>query len=155
MSEEKLYPKRKEIQCLDCYHRYSGGGGLDCCAGEDMNRYDECDLKLTVDSQFPDYVESPPKSMEGLEDPKPVTPDPPKFVVKIMPAPDPLSPSHYVDLTPQPYQVAKAWKLNFFLGSAVKYIARAGRKPGASEEQDLRKAITFLELYLEDPKESQ
>jgi len=65
---------------------------------------------------------------------------------------DPISPAHYSRLNPQPFEVIKAWELNFFLGSAVKYIARAGHKEGASEETDLRKAIKFLELYLEAPE---
>ena len=67
---------------------------------------------------------------------------------------DPVNPSHYSRLNPQPYEVIKAWELNYFLGSALKYIARAGHKKGASEETDLRKAIKYIELYLEGCEES-
>lgn len=35
-------------------------------------------------------------------------------------------------------------------GSAIKYIQRAGHKPGEPEEKDIRKAISWLELYLEN-----
>jgi hypothetical protein len=46
----------------------------------------------------------------------------------------------------RPRQVINAWGLGFDLGNAVKYIARAGKKPGQSREQDLSKAIEYLEL---------
>ncbi|NIV93781.1 DUF3310 domain-containing protein [candidate division KSB1 bacterium] len=62
---------------------------------------------------------------------------------------DQINPSHYSRLNPQPYEVIKAWELNYFLGSAIKYIARAGHKEGASEETDLKKAIRHIELYLD------
>ena len=39
------------------------------------------------------------------------------------------------------------WGLNFNLGSAVKYIARAGRKDDII--QDLKKAKQFLEFEIE------
>lgn len=41
------------------------------------------------------------------------------------------------------------WNLNFSLGSAVKYIVRAGKKPGQDELVDLRKAIVFLKREIE------
>lgn len=37
----------------------------------------------------------------------------------------------------------------FFRGAAMKYIFRAGRKPGAPEEEDLRKACQCVEFELE------
>lgn len=40
-------------------------------------------------------------------------------------------------------------ELNFYLGSAVKYICRAGYKPGASFEDDIRKAIQSLQNELD------
>lgn len=39
----------------------------------------------------------------------------------------------------------EAWGLGFALGSALKYIARAGRKPGADALVDLRKARFYLD----------
>ena len=51
----------------------------------------------------------------------------------------------------EPYKVIKDWDLNFNLGSAVKYIARAGRKDNAIE--DLEKAKQYLEYEIEALKE--
>ena len=38
----------------------------------------------------------------------------------------------------------EAWNLDFSCGSAVKYLARAGLKPGESKLTDLRKALWFV-----------
>lgn len=46
-----------------------------------------------------------------------------------------------------PYEVIKvieAWGLGFHLGNVVKYVARGGRKSGAKREDDLRKAVWYL-----------
>ena len=40
-------------------------------------------------------------------------------------------------------------ELDFPLGNAVKYIARAGRKDPAKTEEDLRKAIWYINRYIE------
>lgn len=48
--------------------------------------------------------------------------------------------------------VIEAFDLNFSLGSALKYILRAGKKPGESFEEDLRKAIAFLERDIQRDK---
>lgn len=57
-------------------------------------------------------------------------------------------PSHYCQGRKyEPIKVIQDWKLDFALGSAVKYIARAGRKDDAA--QDLRKAIQYLEFEIE------
>ena len=56
-------------------------------------------------------------------------------------------PNHYARLWPEPITVINAWKLGFNLGNAVKYIARAGHKDDL--EQDLKKAIRYLEIELE------
>lgn len=57
------------------------------------------------------------------------------------------SPDHYSRLSPQPIEVIEAWGLDFEMGSALKYIARAGHKE--DELRDLRKAIWFLNRKLE------
>lgn len=49
----------------------------------------------------------------------------------------------------EPKDVIHDWGLNFNLGSAVKYIARCGRKPGNSKKQDLNKAIQYIKFELE------
>lgn len=43
----------------------------------------------------------------------------------------------------------KKYDLNFNLGSAVKYLARAGKKQGESKESDLNKALDFIKRELE------
>lgn len=56
-------------------------------------------------------------------------------------------PAHYCYSEYEPKDVIRAWGLNFNLGSAVKYIARAGRKDDIV--QDLRKAREFLAFEIE------
>ena len=41
--------------------------------------------------------------------------------------------------------VIEAWNLDFSLGNAVKYIARAGKKDPGKRKQDLEKAIWYIE----------
>jgi len=56
-------------------------------------------------------------------------------------------PAHYGGAD-NPYEAIKvivAWKLGFCLGSALKYICRAGLKPGESTLDDLRKAAWYLQ----------
>ena len=55
-------------------------------------------------------------------------------------------PAHYGGAD-DPYEAIKvidAWGLNFSLGSALKYISRHGKKPGAEAPVDLRKAAWYL-----------
>ncbi len=54
------------------------------------------------------------------------------------------TPPHY-QMTPEPLEVIQAWDLNFAKGSALKYIARAGKKTGEDEVTALRKAVDFLQ----------
>lgn len=56
-------------------------------------------------------------------------------------------PSHYGG-EENPYETIKvieAWGLNFNLGTAVKYIPRAGKKPGEDYLTDLRKAVWYIQ----------
>lgn len=54
-------------------------------------------------------------------------------------------PAHYGgDIPTEPIKVIRAWGLNFALGNAVKYVARAGKKPGSDALDDLRKAAWYL-----------
>lgn len=55
-------------------------------------------------------------------------------------------PSHYGgNWTYEVIKVIEAWNLNFHLGNAVKYIARAGKKDPTKYVEDLKKAIWYLE----------
>lgn len=68
--------------------------------------------------------------------------------------PNPISPEHYKRLSPEPKDVIRSWGLNFNLGSAVKYISRAGHKDEIV--QDLKKAQQFIQFeidYLKGDKE--
>lgn len=56
-------------------------------------------------------------------------------------------PNHYCYSKYEPKDVIRDWGLNFNLGSAVKYIARAGRKDDII--QDLKKAKQFIEFEIE------
>lgn len=61
-------------------------------------------------------------------------------------------PSHYTaGRKHEPKDVIRDWELNFNLGSAVKYISRAGRK--GDKIEDLEKARQFLDFEIEALKE--
>ena len=60
-------------------------------------------------------------------------------------------PAHYrKDRKIQPIDVIEDWKLNFNIGSALKYISRAGRKD--DKIQDLEKAIFYLKHEVMEEK---
>jgi hypothetical protein len=57
-------------------------------------------------------------------------------------------PSHYTEGRKyEPKDVIRDWGLNFNLGSAVKYISRAGRKDDIV--QDLKKAQQFIQFEID------
>lgn len=58
------------------------------------------------------------------------------------------SPKHYTEGRKfEPKDVIRDWGLNFNLGSAVKYLARAGRKDDIV--QDLSKAKEYIDFEIE------
>lgn len=59
--------------------------------------------------------------------------------------PDEIDPQHYKRLDPEPIDVIEAWELSYSLGAVIKYIARAGHKPGNDHVTDLKKAAWFLD----------
>ena len=63
------------------------------------------------------------------------------------------NPEHYQSGKIEVIEVISAFKLNFSLGSAVKYILRAGKKPGEAALEDLRKALWFLEYEIQCAEE--
>ncbi len=59
-------------------------------------------------------------------------------------------PDHYLkDTGHEVIDVIDAWNLDFKLGNAVKYIARAGKKDKSKTIQDLKKAVWYIEHYIE------
>jgi hypothetical protein len=60
-------------------------------------------------------------------------------------------PAHYggADNPYEAIKVIEAWKLDFHLGNAAKYIARAGKKEGEDKAKDLAKAEWYIHRALE------
>jgi len=58
-------------------------------------------------------------------------------------------PAYYTQVRHQVIDVCIDWKIDFLLGNVLKYIQRAGHKPGETEIQALRKAQTYLQLRLD------
>jgi NTP pyrophosphatase (non-canonical NTP hydrolase) len=58
-------------------------------------------------------------------------------------------PSHYggKDNPYEAIKVIEAWDLNFHLGNAIKYIARAGKK--GDKKEDLKKALWYIQRELD------
>ncbi|WGL30441.1 SaV protein [Synechococcus phage S-CRES1] len=55
-------------------------------------------------------------------------------------------PAHYCEgRKHEPLEVISDWDLNYRLGSALKYISRAGRKDPSKTVEDLKKSIFYLE----------
>ena len=63
----------------------------------------------------------------------------------------PINTDHYKNGRKyEPWDVIADWGLGYFLGNALKYISRAGRKDGNAYGQDLMKAITYLQKELDN-----
>ena len=58
-------------------------------------------------------------------------------------------PPHYTGFSNGSEVIDIAEQLNFNSGSAVKYISRAGHKPGADEVEDLKKAEWFIQREID------
>jgi len=64
-------------------------------------------------------------------------------------APDNVNhPAHYTYGSIEVIDVIEGLELPYHLGNAVKYIARAGRKDPSKTEEDLRKAIWYINRYI-------
>jgi hypothetical protein len=69
---------------------------------------------------------------------------------------DPVNPRHYAYFGEfAAVYVIPRWGLGFELGNALKYIQRAGKKPGEDEVTDLKKAVWYINrrIHLIDPTE--
>jgi len=61
------------------------------------------------------------------------------------------NPAHYGGAldTYECIKVIDAWGLGFCLGNVLKYLSRAGKKPGIDAQEDLRKARWYLDHEIE------
>lgn len=68
---------------------------------------------------------------------------------------DPIKPEYYNDTKITPFDVIDDWELNFYLGNAIKYIKRAGKKADNSKLQDLKKVREYIdhEIKAEEARE--
>lgn len=65
---------------------------------------------------------------------------------------DEINPSHYVGKTGKPgIEVLEDYGFTGHLFTAMKYIMRAGKKPGVSPIKDMQKALWFVERSLAKP----
>ena len=58
-------------------------------------------------------------------------------------------PAHYTDGNIEVIDFIEDKNLPYHLGNAVKYISRAGKKDPEKPAEDLRKAVWYLNRYIE------
>lgn len=61
-------------------------------------------------------------------------------------------PAHYTDGNIEVIDFIEDKNLPYHLGNAVKYISRAGKKDPEKTAEDLRKAVWYLNRYIEKLK---
>ena len=59
-------------------------------------------------------------------------------------------PNHYTDGTIETWDYIEDKNVNYFLGNAVKYISRAGKKDKSKYVEDLQKAIAYLNKEIDN-----
>lgn len=64
-------------------------------------------------------------------------------------------PAHYTDGGIETIDFIEAKNLPYHLGSAVKYISRAGKKDPRKEIEDVEKAVWYLNRHIEVLKKKQ
>lgn len=67
---------------------------------------------------------------------------------------DPIKPDYYNDTKIAPIDVIEDWGLDFCLGSALKYIKRAGKKDNNPSVQDLNKVIWYVKRRIQELEEA-
>lgn len=162
--------QRRVCLCPTCEH--DKDGHLDCKIGESRTVYGDCagysekkeetEMEKTRSEKLCPTCEYKTNFQYCKADQNSLARGPCGYYI---PAPDPpgetpgetpdvtrdqVGGDHYKTLDPEPIDVIKAWGLSFCLGNVVKYVARNGRKPGSTKEEDLGKAIQYLELELEN-----
>jgi len=64
-------------------------------------------------------------------------------------------PSHYQGERVEAIDVIESYSLNFSLGNAIKYLLRAGKKPDSSYEEDLAKAVWYIQREIQRSKKDE
>ncbi len=59
---------------------------------------------------------------------------------------------HYERMPIMPFTIIDAFDLDFYGGNALKYLLRAGRKPGTDKVEELKKARHYLDEMIERAK---
>ncbi len=68
---------------------------------------------------------------------------------------NPIKPYYYkTESVYEPWKIIDAYGLDFYLGNALKYILRAGNKDGNPADQDLEKAIEYINHAIEKKRMS-
>jgi hypothetical protein len=57
--------------------------------------------------------------------------------------------THYEEMPMMPFQIIDAFGLDFYSGNCLKYLLRAGRKPGIDPVEDLKKARHYLDEVIQ------
>lgn len=103
--------------------------------------YEVCDFC----QGYPGNPTPPPKPSEPPALPDPTPPS----------KPSPLDPSRpgnvgqYDMSSPfEPIKIIEHYNLNFSLGNVIKYVLRAGKKPGVADIEDLAKARQYLDFEI-------
>lgn len=141
----------EKIWCDRCKKPYIGVKSKD-----DVNLCESCTELMREHGLTRESLIAAPMRTHVLE-PVFVGPDGPHYMSNVVQIPmDPelaeeiFHPAHYIKGRKyEPAKVAYDWGLDFNLGSALKYISRAGRKAGNPAEKDIAKAIAFLIKELE------
>lgn len=124
MHEDKFEPKEEQSTteyngCNDCYYEWLGESDAPCC--ECKHRFEPGTMaRLKAKDCFKPKEEKVDDEIDMVN-----------------------HPPHYVGHGIEPIEFIESHNLNFCLGSAVKYIARAPYK--GTELEDLKKAKWFLE----------
>lgn len=58
-------------------------------------------------------------------------------------------PSHYTFGNIEVIDAIEDWGLGYHLGNAIKYIARAGKKDPTKTIEDLKKAVWYINRFIE------
>ncbi len=62
---------------------------------------------------------------------------------------DPTNPDYYKTSGLEVIDIIEAFKLDFRLANATKYILRAGKKDPAKTKEDLEKALWYIRRFIE------